>query len=66
MVITINGKSEEIKMQANLYELLLSKGLCLDNFVVEYNSLITSKQKWQEIILKENDTIEVVSFVGGG
>ena len=66
MVITINGKSEEIKMQANLYELLLSKGLCLDNLVVEYNSLIVPKQKWQEIILKENDTIEVVSFVGGG
>ena len=66
MIITINGKSEEIKIQLNLAELILSKGLCMNNLVVEHNSCILPKHQWQSVTLKENDTIEIVSFVGGG
>ena len=66
MIITINGKPENVKMQSNITELILSKGLCMSNLVVEHNSRILPKHQWQDIILKENDTIEIVSFVGGG
>jgi sulfur carrier protein len=66
MIITINGNSEEVKMQSNLAELILKKGLCMDNLVIEHNYCIVSKQECQHISLKENDTIEIVSFVGGG
>ena len=66
MVITINGKPEEIKLQSNLAGLILSKGLCVDNLVIEYNSRIVPKREWEDIVLEENDTVEIVSFVGGG
>ncbi len=66
MIITINGKPEEVKMQLNLAELILSKGLPANNLVVEHNSRILPQHQWQNIALKENDTIEIVSFVGGG
>ncbi|HNW39484.1 MAG TPA: sulfur carrier protein ThiS [Candidatus Omnitrophota bacterium] len=66
MVVSINGRPEEIKMQSNLAELISNKGLCADNLVIEHNSVIVPKHKWQKIALKENDFIEIVSFVGGG
>jgi thiamine biosynthesis protein ThiS len=37
-----------------------------DHIVVEHNLNITSKADWQKIALKEDDSIEIVSFVGGG
>ena len=66
MLININGKPEEIKIKVNLAELILSKGLCAEKLVIEHNQRIAPRQEWQNIFLKENDSIEIVSFVGGG
>ncbi len=66
MIITINDKPEEIKKKLNLAELVLSKHLCAEKLVVEYNQRITPKEEWKNIILHEKDSIEIVSFVGGG
>ena len=66
MRITINGKPEEIKTQSNLAQLILSRGLAIDNLVIEHNLRIVPKQQWQNITLEENDTIEIIGFVGGG
>jgi len=66
MKITINGKSEEIKIKSTLEEIILKKGLCANNLVLEHNANIVPKEKWKYIILRENDNIEIVSFVGGG
>lgn len=35
-------------------------------FVVEYNSFICNKTKWNEILIQKNDTIEIITIVGGG
>ncbi len=66
MIIKINGKPEEVKMQSSLTQLILSKGLCADNLVIEHNLRIVPKHQWQNISLEENDSVEIVSFVGGG
>jgi len=66
MKITINGKSEEINIKSTLGEIIIKKGLCANNLVLEHNANIVSKEKWKDIILMENDIIEIVSFVGGG
>jgi len=66
MIIKINGKSEEVKMHSNIAELILGKSLCPDNLVLELNYRIVPRQDWQNVVLKENDTIEIISFVGGG
>lgn len=34
--------------------------------VVEYNQFICNKTEWNKIIIHENDTIEIVTIVGGG
>lgn len=66
MLITINGKSEEIKIKLNLTELILSKGLCAEKIVVEHNLRIVPRNEWLNTPLEENDKIEIVSFMGGG
>ena len=35
-------------------------------FVLEYNSLICNKKNWNQIQIKNNDKIEIVTIVGGG
>ncbi|MDP3790448.1 MAG: sulfur carrier protein ThiS [Candidatus Omnitrophota bacterium] len=66
MVLKINGKSESIDKPVNLMELISAKGLVPEHIVVEYNLKIISKDEWRGIALKENDNVEIVSFVGGG
>ena len=66
MVIKINGKEEAIDTPGSLVELILNKELVPDHIVVEHNFRIAPKDEWADIRLKENDNIEIVSFVGGG
>jgi thiamine biosynthesis protein ThiS len=66
MIITINGKSEEIKIPTNLVEFVSNKGLCANNLVIEHNSIILPREKWGNTTLKDNDVLEIVGFVGGG
>ena len=66
MLIKINGKAEEIKIKANLAELILSKSLCAEKVVIEHNLRIVPKSDWENTHLQENDKIEIVSFVEGG
>ena len=66
MVIKINGKEETVGASVNLRELILDKELVPDHIVIEYNLRIVPKDEWPNIKLKENDNIEIVSFVGGG
>ena len=66
MLININGKPEEAKIQSNLSDLVLSKGLCVEKVVIEHNLRIVPREEWPETFLGENDNIEIISFVGGG
>lgn len=66
MRIKINGKEETVKTALDLNKLVLNKGLIPDHIVVEYNYNIIGKEKWGTVTLKDNDNIEIISFVGGG
>ena len=35
-------------------------------FVIEYNNLIYNQKNWNQLYLKNNDKIEIVTIVGGG
>lgn len=66
MLIKLNGKDESVDRPVNLMALVSAKGLVAEHVVIEHNSRIVPKDEWQGIILKENDSVEMVSFVGGG
>jgi len=66
MILKINGKDETIERVKNIAELIASKGLAPERIVVEHNLKIVPRDAWETSFLNESDTIEVVSFVGGG
>ena len=66
MKLKINGKDVSVSSKKTLGELLLEKGLHPERIVVEHNLKIVPKEEWPKTTLGNNDTIEIVSFVGGG
>ncbi len=66
MRIIANGKEEHIDDGISLEKWLETKSIAINTVVVEYNMAIVEQAKWKDIILKENDTLEVLKFVGGG
>lgn len=66
MIIKINGKNETIEKKLNLSDLVVSKNLSPEAIVVEHNLRIIPQEAWDAVTLEENDTVEIVSFVGGG
>lgn len=65
MKITINGKQETIQ-PCTISEFVASRGLSPDALVVEHNQRIVKQDAWGRVRLEENDTLELLSFVGGG
>jgi sulfur carrier protein len=65
MKIKINGKVESAKA-ANIAALIAEKGLSPAKIIVEHNRSIVPKEEWARAGLKEDDIVEIVSFVGGG
>jgi len=66
MQVTINGRFEELKEGINVENVLLNYKIKSEGVVVELNQKIIKRDEWQKIAIKENDIIELISFVGGG
>ena len=66
MQITVNGKSREFSMETSLSELLKSIDIDERYVAVELNHKIIPRSQFSEKLLAENDTLEIVTFVGGG
>lgn len=66
MKIKVNGIYEEIKETMSILAFLDYKNINEKLVVVEYNYEIPEKDKWESIMLKENDNLEVIEIIGGG
>ena len=66
MNIIINGQTRQLPNSLNVSEIVGK--FCKEKtpVIAEVNGEIVQKLQWDEIILKDGDTIELVSFVGGG
>ncbi len=62
----VNGKVEQVEEGLSLLKYILSKGLNPDTVVVEHNYIIVKKEEQGNTQLKENDSLEILRFVGGG
>lgn len=65
-MIKVNGEFINEYEGKTLSEFLSNEGYEITRIAVELNGEIARKKDYQSIILKENDTLEVVTFVGGG
>ncbi len=64
--IKLNGKVKLITENTNLLKLLEILKIPLKKVAIELNQEIVDKKKLSRKILKKNDTIEIVHFIGGG
>ena len=64
--IKINGKISTIDDNLTMSVYLKKLKIPLKKVAIELNREIIDKNKLKKIILKKNDQIEVVHFIGGG
>lgn len=62
----VNGKEISNLEGVKLLDYLEKEGFKISLIAVEYNGQILPKDQYGNKVISENDSIEVVSFVGGG
>ncbi len=66
MQIAVNGENREYLTGTSLSELLKSLDIDERYVAVELNLKIVPRSQFSEKLLAENDSLEIVTFVGGG
>ncbi len=61
-----NGKEMEVREGTTLHEFLVSAGYDTSRVAVELNGSVSPRNTYKNIVLKDTDSMEIVSFVGGG
>ena len=64
--IKVNGKKILINDKEKLSKILQDLKIPIKKVAIEINREIIIKKKLNSIKVKENDTIEIVHFIGGG
>ncbi len=64
--IKLNGKLKAISNNSTLFNIVQKNKIPLAKVAIELNQEIVNKKKIKNIILKNNDKIEIVHFIGGG
>ncbi|MDR0309430.1 MAG: sulfur carrier protein ThiS [Candidatus Methanoplasma sp.] len=62
----VNGKELEPILPMTLKELIFDAGYREDRVAVELNGRIVPRSDYAVVLLKKDDSIEIVGFVGGG
>ena len=64
--IQLNGKKISIKQKLSLFDLIIKYKLDKKKVAIELNGKIIVKTKYKKELVKNNDKIEIVHFIGGG
>jgi len=64
--IQLNGDPYEINGRTNLNELLNKLKIEKNKVAIEVNGEIVQKDKYQNLVLRKDDKVEIVHFIGGG
>lgn len=66
IIIYLNGKKEELQEEMTVSEFLKLKGVRPEVVTVELNENIIERAKYQDTVIKPNDKLEFVYYMGGG
>jgi len=66
--IKLNGEEKSINGETKLYDFVVIElnGKEPNGIAVALNETVIPKQKWESVIIKENDTVEIIHAVQGG
>jgi len=66
MNIIINGKSQQLTLEKNLSDVVSTFCQQSKHVITELNGTIVPSDQWAKTNLQNGDTLELVTFVGGG
>ena len=66
MTIILNGQKKDVPAGITVLGLLEHLGIQQQRVAVERNEEIVRKARYGDTIISEGDSLEVVSFMGGG
>lgn len=62
----VNGTIIPLNKNQTLFDFLKARSIDIKVIAVERNGNIVPKSTYEEVILFDEDTLEIVNFVGGG
>jgi thiamine biosynthesis protein ThiS len=64
--IQVNGESQEVEENISLPELVAELNLKAEQIAIELNHNVVRRAQWDNTLLRADDKVEIVHFVGGG
>jgi thiamine biosynthesis protein ThiS len=64
--VYVNGEAREIEGNPSLAELITQLDLPAARIAIEVNREVVRRGEWANTMLRDEDRIEIVHFVGGG
>ena len=66
MNVKINGETHTFNDNITLENIIKNLNITISSIVAEVNGQVITKEKFSNTIIKDNDVIELIKFVGGG
>lgn len=66
MTVVVNGERREIPEGLAVAAMIEHLGMPLERVALERNFAILPRARWAETQVEQNDSFEIVHFVGGG
>lgn len=66
MRVTVNGEERKLPDGLTLEALIQHLSLAPDRLAIERNREVVRRADWPQTVLREDDRIEIIHFVGGG
>ena len=64
--IQLNGKAHSLSEGVNIDSLLEELSIPKGKVAIELNRKVLHKENYTKTVLKNNDQVEIVTFIGGG
>jgi len=66
LLVLLNGRESDLPEGMTVADLIAQKNLRPGTLLVELNGELVKQDAWPDIVLKEEDRLEILRFVGGG
>ena len=66
MLIQVNGEVREVEEDISLPQLIAELSLKAEQIAIELNRNVVRRTQWEHTLLRADDKVEIVHFVGGG
>lgn len=66
MRLTVNGETKEYASELTLLEMMRKLGISDKVMAAAVNMNIVKQESWETYLLKDEDKVELLDFVGGG